>query len=220
MGRNLTEDSGRLPAISALARQFRDHSGLGLYKAGIWSAFVPMMISWNSAPGQEFHRRPRKYTAPSWSWASIVGPIDWDYDDDWDFSDDVNGLRRYLDTEFEIFVEAEDLDEFGRALSGYLTFSSPILHTQISTAGGNLQLDLRQRHTLLLDVSGPSNTLEVGSGDKVVCAFLDTSSWQPTPALVLKRSEKTASCYLRVGMLYMRDVSELQPLLTEKLTVI
>ena len=220
MGRNLKEDTDRLPAISALARQFQDLSGLGLYKAGIWSAFVPKMISWNSAPGQEVHRRPRKYTAPSWSWASIVGPIDWDYHDYWDFGNSVDKYRQYIETCFEACVEVEDLDEFGRVLSGHLTFSSPVLHTRIRTAGGRLQLDVTQQHTLLLDVSGPSNTFEVNSGDEIVCAFLAITCIQLMPALVLKRSEKMSSCCERVGMVYIHDASELRPLLTEKVTVI
>ena len=220
MGRNLTKDADRLPAISALARQFRHHFGMGSYRAGIWTAFVPMMLSWISAPGQSFHRRGKGYTAPSWSWASIVGPIDWNYHDFWDEWGNDTPDGPYFEGNWAINVEAEEQDDFGRVLSGQLTFSSPVLHVRVHEADAQLQLDLTTEHTLLLDVSGPAGALEVRPGEEVVCAFLETIRGWPMLVLVLKMSMKVPGCFERVGMVYIRDATDLQTVIMEEITVI
>jgi hypothetical protein len=79
--RNLTRDSDRLPAISASAMQY-SCSKLGTYLAGSWYNYLLEMISWykaTNAGGLLGHRRPSSYIAPSWSWASLVGAIDWSF---------------------------------------------------------------------------------------------------------------------------------------------
>ncbi|KAK3369591.1 heterokaryon incompatibility protein-domain-containing protein [Lasiosphaeria ovina] len=78
--RNLTHDSDRLPALSGIARELHLRGTDDEYLAGLWRRdLFERGILWEvdvfSAPKGATWRRPAKYRAPSWSWASIEGPI-------------------------------------------------------------------------------------------------------------------------------------------------
>lgn len=73
--RDLTRKSDRLPALSGLAdwmqRQTND-----LYLCGLWAGNLLFELLWYvEASTQETHCRLVEPYAPSWSWASITGPI-------------------------------------------------------------------------------------------------------------------------------------------------
>ena len=99
-GLNITRHSDRLPAISGLARkckQSRDELGIpsGRYLAGLWedqlidgmswcvgkavSNYVKegnvMIIGSPGVPQVAQKPRPDQYIAPSWSWASVLDPV-------------------------------------------------------------------------------------------------------------------------------------------------
>ncbi|RBR20328.1 uncharacterized protein FIESC28_05292 [Fusarium coffeatum] len=74
--RDLTYDLDKLPAISGVAEvwaQALDDS----YLAGIWLSHLPGALLWTSAQPHEQLQQPAEYLAPTWSWASLVGQIDW-----------------------------------------------------------------------------------------------------------------------------------------------
>ncbi|RFN46296.1 het-domain-containing protein [Fusarium flagelliforme] len=96
--RNLTFMADRFPAISALAKQFhrpvtnsveaenssiktpsnfRDIS-LGDYVAGFWSKFLMGDLFWYAdySPGVR-KSTASTYVAPTWSWASVSGSVNW-----------------------------------------------------------------------------------------------------------------------------------------------
>jgi len=85
--RGLTKETDRLPAISGLARRMED-PGLGKYLSGIWRENLPWGLLWqcdrigmnsgmSTPPGTTKKRgsRSKISVAPTWSWASITGPI-------------------------------------------------------------------------------------------------------------------------------------------------
>ena len=75
--RDLTDASDKLPAISGIAT-FWDPSSKDEYLAGLWRSHLPLGLLWNSA--QPFLQTCSwEYRAPSWSWASLDGQIDWHY---------------------------------------------------------------------------------------------------------------------------------------------
>ncbi|KAF2188524.1 HET-domain-containing protein [Zopfia rhizophila CBS 207.26] len=83
--RELSFISDRLPAFAGIAARVHS-STTGRYLAGIWSNYLLHGLAW-LAHGESqlyeyggFHakfdsRRQEKHYAPSWSWASITGPI-------------------------------------------------------------------------------------------------------------------------------------------------
>ncbi|KAF2107777.1 hypothetical protein BDV96DRAFT_653560 [Lophiotrema nucula] len=75
----LTRDEDRLSVISGVAGGIQ--SGLkDRYFAGIWRKHMLDGLQWVVPPAPVFGtylptRRPEDYVAPSWSWASTVGPV-------------------------------------------------------------------------------------------------------------------------------------------------
>jgi hypothetical protein len=71
--RKLGVKSDILPAISGLAKDFPENI-LGKYHAGQWTNDFPLGLLWRPHENTA-HHRSEQYTAPSWSWASVVGAI-------------------------------------------------------------------------------------------------------------------------------------------------
>lgn len=67
----LTQDADKLVAISGIAKHFQQRSGVR-YLAGLWADRAAKGLLW-LARGPSLARRPGR--APSWSWASVDGPI-------------------------------------------------------------------------------------------------------------------------------------------------
>ncbi|KAI6438718.1 hypothetical protein MCOR22_008587 [Pyricularia oryzae] len=130
--RMLTYPSDKLPAISGLAQviaQGLPGSGMGAYLAGLWRCSLLNGMSWSvrklgdGRPVQPRCSRPHAYRAPSWSWASIDGPVSFpagrgykmqplQYEDD---------SSKYPDmaTVLEASVELQDKDQpYGQVTGG------------------------------------------------------------------------------------------------------
>jgi hypothetical protein len=77
----LTYPQDKLVAISALAKQFHSvfearTNGTDLrYIAGVWTLHLAPQLVWRRQ-GDKYLVRPPHYRAPSWSWASVDGPLD------------------------------------------------------------------------------------------------------------------------------------------------
>lgn len=85
----LTKEMDRLPALSAVARGLEPLCGGEGYLAGMWLSDLATSLSWQAGAfgsnGPQPGGTPSQYRAPSWSWASIEGPVDacFDYEDDY-----------------------------------------------------------------------------------------------------------------------------------------
>ena len=77
--RNLTVASDRLPALSGIAQKF-EVAWKDKYLAGIWERQLLPSLAWrrSTEPGQQYYPALTEYRAPSWSWASIDGPVEFD----------------------------------------------------------------------------------------------------------------------------------------------
>ncbi|KAK0117877.1 hypothetical protein ONS95_012196 [Cadophora gregata] len=75
--RNLTKESDKLPALSGLAHEYCVRWG-GEYLAGLWRQDLWRNLLWrrNETYTLPEPRRPSEYRAPSWSWASLDGRIE------------------------------------------------------------------------------------------------------------------------------------------------
>lgn len=95
--RELTNPMDKLPAILGLAQQFAKFSNgrNGRYLAGLWEADLPsslvwhrMTVSFNLPQPNHDLARPESYRAPTWSWASINGTVEFIWglrqEQDWD----------------------------------------------------------------------------------------------------------------------------------------
>ena len=79
--RQLTYEMDKLPALSGLAHQ-RKSQTQDNYAAGLWKESILHDLAWWTGPDNHLGTpvvpsRPITYRAPSWSWASIDGPINY-----------------------------------------------------------------------------------------------------------------------------------------------
>ncbi|KAF5232106.1 hypothetical protein FANTH_13102 [Fusarium anthophilum] len=70
--KNLTRKSDRLPAVAGMASYVASLSGMK-YKAGLWEEDILRGLMWRRGSAGYAKRVPGG--APSWSWASITGPV-------------------------------------------------------------------------------------------------------------------------------------------------
>jgi hypothetical protein len=73
--RVLSDPNDKLPAIGGIAKEFNTVLA-STYYAGLWGKFLLTQLLWTSLGCPETPCcRASRYRAPSWSWASIDGPI-------------------------------------------------------------------------------------------------------------------------------------------------
>src|ERR1700744_935609 len=77
----LTYDHDILLALSGVSRLMQTYNPSGFY-AGLWGVDILYQLAWRSQLQNEEYtppRRPECYTAPSFSWASRIGPVSFPY---------------------------------------------------------------------------------------------------------------------------------------------
>lgn len=78
--RSLTYESDRLHALSGIAKVI-SRPQYGPFLAGLWKAELPLTLLWQIVTRHTkgrlrvVSRRHRPYYAPSWTWASVTGPV-------------------------------------------------------------------------------------------------------------------------------------------------
>ncbi|KAL9052146.1 MAG: hypothetical protein Q9206_004429 [Seirophora lacunosa] len=75
--RELSYESDILPALGGLAQAFQKvYTDQDKYVAGLWQADLFRGLLWMTRDSS-LAVRPLEYRAPSWSWASVKGELDW-----------------------------------------------------------------------------------------------------------------------------------------------
>ena len=83
--RNLTFGKDKLPALSGLAQNFAEEQSLEGYAAGLWKDDMPSALLWMvihdsrsvSTDDPSSTKKRGEYRAPTWSWMSMDGEIDY-----------------------------------------------------------------------------------------------------------------------------------------------
>ncbi|AEO65242.1 uncharacterized protein THITE_35556 [Thermothielavioides terrestris NRRL 8126] len=127
--RHITAHTDRLPALSGLAQAVVRESG-GEYLAGLWKSGLIEGLLWHKAqPGRDITPTP-EYVAPSWSWASVIGPLQFPIYT-W-YTQRAFWKAKMAD--FEPLAEYvrhstvnRDADPYGRLAEGYLVLKAPLL---------------------------------------------------------------------------------------------
>ena len=111
--RNLTKLEDKLPALSGLASDFQKITKF-TYLAGVWKENLHQDLGWTveqpiCQPSLPVGEISMPYIAPTWSWASHVGPIN------------IRGSNADMDAQvITANTTIAGLDPFGRITSGYL----------------------------------------------------------------------------------------------------
>ncbi len=128
--RGITKQTDRLPALAGLAQAVARETGGG-YLAGVWKSGLLEGLVWcRSREAGEGLAVTTEYVAPSWSWASVSGPVQfpvyswYERRAHWKAKmADFEPLAEYLGHE----AVKKDGDDFGRLQGGFLTLKAPLL---------------------------------------------------------------------------------------------
>lgn len=136
-GRLLTKDTDMLPALSGLASEFGKHIQQK-YLAGLWNVELANGLLWHARDA--YLERPSTYTAPSWSWAALNGPIAYQLA--------VRKITSAIDIQ-SITMKIKSADPFGSVEGGSLVLSGWIKKSSHSNT-------VAQQNTTLRPVLLPS----------------------------------------------------------------
>lgn len=120
--RELSFHSDRLQALSGLATLTASYKN-GTYLAGIWWQDIAFGLCWRKSAGKgETYAKPDSYIAPSWSWASVIGPVKFPRPSD--NSLDVFPLKMVGFTDYG--VDYRGYNNFGQVNSGWMRTKAPL----------------------------------------------------------------------------------------------
>jgi hypothetical protein len=227
----LTYQSDRLPALSGLAagmkRGTADVSSTDTYLFGLWKHDLVGGLLWQGGlsnlgtPPTVHKRQPDKY-APSWSWASITGPIMYSEEVRAEDNHDEKKRQRYPNFQIlETTCSLGGLNPYG-AGSGSLTVLGGMVHVRIAHV--EPRTEYSSKSFIAASTKAAKSTkcpwdffqpdvrgdgYEVSDGDD--CFFLIVTYVRPTGwaghhsgkpiGLILKQCGSSGSCFKRVGYL-------------------
>ncbi|KAK4041744.1 a97f8ef6-a9b0-4f8b-8fdf-2c72f37eda9e [Parachaetomium inaequale] len=127
--RSITKHTDRLPALSGLAQTVARETG-GEYLAGLWKSGLLEGLVWCKVRSSQTLDPTPEYVAPSWSWASVVGPVQFPAYT-W-YTQRARWKARMADSEplaeyLSHSTVEKDLDPYGRLERGCLTLKAPLL---------------------------------------------------------------------------------------------
>ncbi|KAL7628300.1 hypothetical protein AAE478_002500 [Parahypoxylon ruwenzoriense] len=117
-GRMVTQSEDKLVALAGVASRFSARWKKGEYLAGLWLDNLQHDLMWRVADGAQLPR-PEEYRAPSWSWASVEGPVE-----DAKLHPHQTSLYGFVNYGLTL---ASDILPFGGVTAGYLTITAPLL---------------------------------------------------------------------------------------------
>ncbi|KAI6089955.1 CNVH-domain-containing protein [Hypoxylon rubiginosum] len=157
---NLTYVSDRLPAISGVAQQVKErreahNMPTGRYLAGLWEETLLNDMSWcvgldrvRVRRDEETHHgasykgtdtryirdvvkmKPDEYVAPSWSWASVLSPVEFA----------PFGYKTFLCQLLDVQTQTVGPNEFSRVTAGHVLLRGRLLETRWNETDGKMCL--------------------------------------------------------------------------------
>lgn len=216
--RDLTVFTDKLPALAGLAATIRDYKPANCrYIAGLWEDDFLKGLQWSSETGRVVtwgygrtitNTRYPEYVAPTWSWASVAGPISYD--------DGLNDLRKSKPTKFalkvlDIYVQSSTCDPFGAVRHAVLTCMAGLLPCVLRvnkdrTDHRSGDYEVRNAdgwEVACMDFDVPQEKFD---GEEVtvvfcICLGVVVESYDCGPALVVLPTSNRENEYRRVGMI-------------------
>lgn len=190
--RYLTDATDKLPALSGLAAALHQRTG-DEYIAGLWKRSVLDDLLWMNKAIYSSHgnrvapSRQPDYTAPSWSWASVHGNIN--------FHRSPKDSAFYFARCLSYHITRSEIDEFGAVSGGWIQLRGPLIQV--------LRLGLERGSNLIVQsgvgrYSNPvalgNTTLDAGKKD---IAISDSESNDEFSDIWVLRIKKKAGLVLR-----------------------
>lgn len=188
----LTKETDKLVAISAIARAMKPLMTCR-YLAGLWEKDLVKQLGWSLGDGGG--RRPTKYRAPSWSWASVEGHCE---------PRKLSKVARPLIEVRSAHVDLASDDEMGPVEGGYLDVTGQLFSLgrnsdrndpNLQIPGFDVSFQLL-RDCSLMDIEGPLHLLPLTVANPPT--YYRYEKYNYVIALVLQQHGLQA-CYQRVG---------------------
>lgn len=206
--RQLTFEQDVFAAVSGLASMWHDkRKSEGRYLAGLWEADLLRGLLWvcnDTFNGMEV-LRPKRYIAPSWSWASIHRPVDW-------FSS-ARERQVHHASILDVVCIPTTRDTYGEVSSGsFIDVTGPALKATITScreksSDGFLVFDneshIDNSHAFATDCHPEVRAL---IGQEVLCLLWATHNIDTRTGLgldrclVLKACDTTSNIFTRIGI--------------------
>lgn len=193
--RQLTKKTDRLPALSGLAA-FNKPNAAEDYVAGLWKSDLPGALLWEVR--HEKSERFIDYYAPSWSWASIHGRVDFTR---LDWEDKLPIKCQVLEI---VTVPATD-NPFGPLKSGFIKIQGLVGILPRNMEQGSREFWIRgtreePHYRCLVCLDSKELLFEVTSADEVFVLLVqrETVNGDMTHSIVLKK-KKDECKFMRVG---------------------
>lgn len=198
--RRLSNGNDKLPALSGLASLY--HRGNATpYLAGLWNTTLLSDLLWRTEISAELMpQHTQSYRAPSWSWASVDGPVDYD----------LCLIENSGDLDEAEVVDTDSvpcgLDPFGQVSSGFLKLHGMIRQItrlvidRYHSAGdafsgednlGRVYVDQKKRWEELEEVQYPCSLFLIKNGI----------------GLLLVPSKNSSTTYRRIGVFHGRKLA-------------
>ena len=125
--RELTFESDKLPAVSGVAKQIQGRTN-SAYLAGLWKENLPMELCW-SVDYVSIDSSPllqsETYIAPSWSWASVNGALNF-------ISPDPKAPFTSVVTVLDAHASVSGLNEYGEVQGGYILLKGMVSKIRVN----------------------------------------------------------------------------------------
>ncbi|KAI1662139.1 HET-domain-containing protein [Daldinia decipiens] len=139
----LTNQTDRLLAIGAIAEQTQSVHQNKIYLAGLWHESLGLDLLWARKHKPKSQQRSEHYIAPTWSWASIPGPVAYD---------STAPLKPHVEV-LDASCEYTDGNQFGQATGGQLTLRGESIMCTLCKSSQESSEDYRILHPeLAVDV--------------------------------------------------------------------
>lgn len=130
--RELTFPEDNLPAISGMASKIA-RKVESEYLAGLWGNNLVHDLFWQTTAGVTEPKRPKKYRAPSWSWASLDGSINWPYGP---LSSSCSECKMFCSV-LDVRTTPMGLDPYGAVKDGFLKVRGVYEQVDVRLIGGD-----------------------------------------------------------------------------------
>jgi heterokaryon incompatibility protein (HET) len=204
--RTLTKSSDKLPAIAGLA-EVAQRTSRDLYAAGVWISDIPHGLLWMHERRKQAYVRKDKFQAPTWSWASVEGPIRHLHDYipvkrlAIEFRSPEYHAAKACSTKYELVIRGlvKQLStlrchEFGAYYGGYDNFLPWMnLPSSLETYLDDLN-DIPLKHKK----GGMEHPIELVNTSFLILA--KTRNKRLVAGLIIIPVEKTPRCFRRIGM--------------------
>ncbi|KAF4815295.1 hypothetical protein CGCSCA5_v007165 [Colletotrichum siamense] len=201
----LTKSEDKLLALMGVAKVFQELTG-DTYLAGVWRSQLLAQLHWQT--GQDIAKLPRRYKAPSWSWASVDSPVmTW-----------FTNTRPYIqpDEEDLTLLEILDVGATSNAFEGMADVSDAWLKVRGKCFGCSYKKRVHKySHTYLIrpdgdiaielgaNVSMDAAEYELADEGRIVLLLFTVSSdgwgWSSAHTMILLPVSGSENTYRRIG---------------------